>query len=191
MLRYRYWHIPVLMLAFAGSLFMACKKYRDPPPTDGYDGQDTSHYCNNQYAINYNWGFPGTPDSTTCIFPVDVFKGSWLFTDTVYLPDSTVLEVSNKSLVLTATEDTMHSHLAVSGWCSNGEHILITADRFKNAITDTVIPYSNGSQYLCSQADTISGRLNKYYNNDSFMQIDFTINTANGIQYHTGTAVKQ
>ncbi len=187
----RKWRLGAVgMLACAGLLWGACKKYQDPPPTNG-DDRLTGHYCNNPYAINYNWGFPGIPDSTVCIFPNDQFVGSWQFTDTIMLPDSSIAEITLYHLAFSSREDTSRNHLSVAGFCNNNRAFQITADRFGNALTDTLIEYTDGGQFFCSESDTVSGRMNLYYENDSLLKINLMVLTPGGIQYHIGTGIKQ
>jgi len=180
----------ISMLALAGILWGACKKYEDPPATNG-DDRLTNHYCNNPYAINYNWGFPGIPDSTVCIFPNDRLTGSWLFNDTVLLPDSSIAEIVLRQLVFTSREDTSRNHLAVTGFCNNGQALQITADRYGNILTDTLIEYTDGGQFFCSESDTISGQMNFYFQSDSLLKINLSVLSPDGLQYHTGTGIKQ
>jgi len=169
---------------------MGCKKYRDPAKPDIGDGLDSFHYCNNPLAVNFNWGFPGIPDSTTCIFPVDKFKGTWIFNDSVYTPDETLQEVIIKTLVFTPTEDTLLTHLAISGWCTGPEQMLVTADKYGRALTDTLLEYTAG-QLICTTTDTISGSFQQYFKSEDTMKVDMTLNSASGIRYHRGTAIKQ
>lgn len=179
----------IIFFAAMGFMIAACKKYKDPPPSSG-DDRLTNKYCNDPRAINYNWGFPGIPDSASCIFPIDKFVGNWVFTDTVYLPDSTISSIDTKQLNFTSTEDTMRAHMAVTGLCSNNSSIKITADRFHTALTDTLIQYSNGAQTFCSNADTVMG---SFVRDDSIASIKINLTEMDevGTKYHTGIAVKQ
>src|SRR4051812_10618768 len=79
--------IPVILLLLA--LFMACKKDADPSaPRPG--ALDTTFYCNDPDAVNYNWGFPGTPDNSKCYYPSDIYAGTYSFTDSVYNIDNSL-----------------------------------------------------------------------------------------------------
>lgn len=179
----------ITVLSLTGFIWAACKKYKDPPATNG-DDRLTNKYCNDPRATNYNWGFPGIDDSATCIFPVDKYTGLWNFIDTIYLPDSSIAEIVTRQLNFISTEDTLLTHMQVSGFCDNGNTIKITADRFHTAITDTLIQYSNGAQPFCGNTDTIMGIFNHY---DSLpkISINLTEMNATGMRYHTGTAIKQ
>src|SRR5579872_3418748 len=61
----------------------SCSKYKDTKATA--DPRLTNPYCNDTNAVNYNWGFPGKPDSTVCFYPTDVFKGIYTFNDSIFL----------------------------------------------------------------------------------------------------------
>ncbi len=177
-----------LVVACAGFLLGSCDKYADPPNSNG-DDRLTNPYCNDPRAINYNWGFPGKPDSTVCKYPIDNFKGSWQFNDTVYLPDSSIAEIASRNLTFTSTEDTVLQHLNVTGFCNNNRGIKITADLFQTALTDTLIPFTEGGQLFCSDADTVMG---KFVSIDSAKQIKISLTeiTPLGTRYHTGIAIK-
>lgn len=178
--------IVVLPVMLAG--IVACKKYKDPAKPD-VDLEDR-RYCNNPLAVNFNWGFPGIPDSTTCIFPVDKFAGAWIFGDSVYAQDGTLQEVITKTLVFTPTEDTVLTHLEVAGWCAGPAKILVTADRYGKALTDTLLEFTPG-QLICIETDTINGVFQQFNGINDTMKVDMTLNTASGIRYHRGTAIRQ
>jgi len=168
----------------------ACKKYKDPAKPDIDDGLNGRRYCNNPLAVNFNWGFPGIPDSTTCIFPVDKFKGTWLFHDSVYTTDEVLQEVITRTLVFAATEDTLLTHLAVAGWCGGTERMQVTANKYGLAQVDTLLEYRPG-QLICSASDTVTGYFQQYTAAEDTMKVDMVFNTAAGIRFHRGTAVKQ
>ena len=70
----------VVMLCL--SSFLACTKWADTQKPS--DPRLTQKYCNDPFAVNYNWGFPGLPDNSTCIFPSDLYVGTYLFHDSIY-----------------------------------------------------------------------------------------------------------
>jgi len=181
----------LLAVALPLLVFYACTKYKDPPAT-GLDPRLTNHYCNDPDAINYNWNFPGIADSTTCFYPVDSFKGTWNFYDTVYLPSGDTASISMKQLVFTPTEDSVKAHLAITGWCGNGSAIYVTANKYYRADVDT-IPGGAFGQYLCGGTDTLNGYFMR--NTDDTLQrsmkVDLTINSSEGVTYHRGTAIRQ
>jgi len=179
----------ILAVAAPALLFFACKKYTDPARPDVGDGLKNG-YCNDPRAINYNWDFPGTPDSTTCIFPKDPFLGTWSYKDYVTLPNGDTDAIVDRSLVFTATEDTLRSHLAVAGWCSGNIPFYVTATKYRKATVDT-IPGSPLGQFLCDNSDTLNGTLDQAAWLGDTMRVDFVINNDAGIKYHRGLAVRQ
>ncbi len=173
------------LLAACCVVIYACSKYKDPPPAQ-HDDRLNNPYCNDPRAVNYNWGFPGTPDNSVCTYPVDSFLGSWLLNDTIYFPDGAVAGTLVKNLTFSKTEDTILTHLAVTGWCSGTAPFYVTANKYKKALVDTLLVGSPG-QYLCNNTDTLSGSLTTQ---SDTIRIDFTITNAGGTTYHKGTAVK-
>lgn len=182
-----------MLLVLPAVIFYACKKYQDPP-TLPLDPRLTNHYCNDPRAVNYNWNFPGIADSTTCIFAVDSFKGTWIFYDTITQPSGDTVGTSVKQLLFTSTEDTVRTHLAVTGWCSGTTPFYLTANNYGRLDVDT-FPGGAFGQFLCDQTDTLNGYALK--NSDSTaislnrMRVTFTINSQGGITYHNGTAFRQ
>lgn len=177
----------LLLLMGTAATFYACSKYKDPPPGVPNDELKNRRYCNDPRAINYNWGFPGTPDSTLCFFPIDSFQGAWKLYDTTLLPDGSISNTQVKNLVFTKSEDTLRTHLAVTGWCTGGMPFYITADKYNKAFVDTMLSGSPG-QYICNNTDTLSGELRQ---GKDTLNIDFMITGATGTTYHKGTAVRQ
>ena len=180
----------LMLLALPAIVFYACKKYKDPPVTT-LDPRLTNHYCNDPRAVNYNWNFPGIDDSTTCVFPVDSFIGTWIFHDTIYLPSGDTQGTTIKQLIITSTEDTAKTHLAVAGWCGGNTPFNATANKYNRADVDT-FPGGPFGQFLCSQSDTLNG----YFSKNPLdtltysLKVDFTINSASGVTYHRGIATK-
>jgi hypothetical protein len=183
--------VGILLLILPALIFYACKKYKEPP-TAVLDPRLTNHYCNDPRAVNYNWNFPGIADSTTCIYAVDSFVGSWTFYDTLFLPSGDTAGINIKHLTFISTEDTTRTRLAVTGWCNGNAPFYVTANNYGRIDVDT-FPGGPFGQFLCDQTDTLNGYMLK--NSDSTtnnrMQINFTINNAGGTVYHRGTAIKQ
>lgn len=172
-------------------VFIACSKYKDPPAAQPDPRLADSFYCNDSRAVNYNWGFPGVPDNSICIYPVDSFLGNWVFTDTLYLPNGDTAGTIIKNLTFTSTEDTTLTRLAVTGWCSNaGTPFYITANKYRLAEVDTMLGTYPG-QYLCNNTDTLNGTFNKNTGVVNTMKIELTITNAAGTVYHKGTATRQ
>ncbi len=170
---------------------VACEKYQDPDPAED-DERLTNPYCNDPRAVNYNQGFPGKPDNSVCIFPIDLFQGDWTFTDTVYAADESMLFTETVNLkITTVQDDETVAKLQVSGWCGN-EVLQLTANKVKEAYGDTLDNgLEEGWQVICSQQDTFSYIKFSYDLFDStFIKIDMSVRNANGLRHHRGTAVK-
>jgi len=170
-------------------VFIACSKYKDPPPAAPPPDLD-NFYCNDSRAVNYNWGFPGIPNNEICIYPIDSFLGTWTFYDTIYLPSGDTASTQIKTLVFTSTEDTVLSHMAVNGWCGAWP-LYVTANKYGRAETDT-LP-GNMPQYLCGGTDTLFGTFTRQTDtvSNNKMLVDLTVNTASGTANHRGIAIKQ
>lgn len=182
---------PGLLIAVLSAVVLfACSKYKEPPPAGHYDELDKRPYCNDPIAVNYNWGFPGVPDSTKCIYAVDSFEGSWLFKDTVLLPNNDIAEIVDRNLTFTSTEDTIKTHLAVTGWCNGNIPFYITANKYGRATIDS-LPVGVPGQLLCVSTDTLNGNFNKRPYGPDTMKIELTITNAGGTRYHKGIAIKQ
>ncbi len=183
----------IYCLIIAGLSIAACSKYKDPPRT-GLDDRLDKHYCNDPRSVNYNWGFPGIPDSTICIYPVDPFLGTWIFTDSVSRQGGDSVTVQVKTLVFASTEDTVLTHMAVHGLCSDSEPFYITANKHGFAYVDSLFEF-NAGQLFCSSGDTLTGFIN--FNTDSAaitrgtLMFNLSVSSADGIIYHKGAAVKQ
>ena len=180
-----------LCAAALAVVIFSCSKYKDPPST-GIDDRLKDKYCNDSRAVNYNWGFPGIPDNTVCIYPVDSFIGTWLFTDSMFLPNGDNVGVQLKTLTFSSTEDKALTNMAVTGWCNNASPFYVTANKYSVATVDTSAGGMLG-QFLCNNSDTLTGQI--MFSLDSALKgtmlIDFTIANAGGSTNHRGRAVKQ
>lgn len=165
----------------------SCLKADDPPPAKPNPNL-TNHYCNNPNAINYNWGFPGIPDSTVCVFPDDLFKGQWVLTDSIFHADSTFNYAETQTLNFLPTEDSSRSHLKITGFCGNTSFLLATADKYGNAVIDSMNSTTAG-QFLCSPNDTAIGEFQIIQPGRDSMQIQLTVTGLSG-GYHKGIAKK-
>ena len=183
--------IAIFILAFSG-LMVACSKYKDPK---GPDLGLTNKYCNDPAAINYNHGFPGVPDNSVCVYAVDLLSGTWLYQDSLFFPDSTFYQARNYTLQISedlSANDSMRNKLEVAGFCSNGQRLKITANRYGNALTDTLIEFVPGGQFFCQVGDTISGSFMRTLDTTTAaLRIDLFERNASGQFYHRGIAVKQ
>ena len=162
-------------------LLSSCSKWQDKPATN--DPRLTNPYCNDPQAVNYNWGFPGKPDNTTCYYPTDLFKGGYSFTDSVYLPDDSLALVNAYSLYVTPLN---HTAMSVSGFCGGNVILKFTAGKYGTATVDTNATVQAG-QYLCRELDTVSGTFTTTNNG---LYVSFKVVSDTGFTSHRGTAKK-
>lgn len=170
----------------------ACEKYKDPAPENiDLEGRV---YCNDPVAANYNQGFPGKVDNSTCIYATDLFEGLWSYEDSVFLPDLTFVRAETYTLNFNAEDiatDTFRNSLVVSGFCP-GRSLTLTANRFGSAFTDTLIQYTEGGQYFCQNTDTVSGMFRVMTDSTGTrMSIQLSTLTPEGEYIHNGHAIKQ
>ncbi len=169
----------VVLLLLAG-----CKKYKDPAPIQD-DRLDDKKYCNDPAAVNYNWDFPGTPDNTVCIYPAQLFKGNYLYVDTLLSTEGAVVLTDTFPIQIVQIDST---HLTLSGFCPTTTHSA-KANRFFSFTIDSLL--GNG-QVFCNGKDTIAGGGSKYGIGDtSTIQFNYTLQTDTGMTTHKGTAFKQ
>lgn len=175
----------------------SCKKWSDPhPPRDPI--LDQRKYCNDPDAVNYNWGFPGTADSTVCFYPSDLFQGTWLFTDSVYNSQD---QFDSAGSLVTYT---LHffgynkKKLALTGFCGPADSLILTAERSSfRAYADTTIMTSDTTfgygQFFCRTLDTLTGFFTKDLTDSlgNRMLIDLRVVSDTGINFHRGTAYRQ
>ncbi len=173
-------------------VILSCSKYKDPPTT-GIDDRLDRHYCNDPRAVNYNWGFPGIPDDDICIYPVDSFLGAWIFTDSVSIEGGDSIQVQTKMLQFTSTEDTVLTHMAMTGLCGPSA-IYVTANKHGLASVDSLSEMMAG-QFFCNETDTLTGTI--IFNTDTLaaptgiLLINFSVSSTEGILHHRGTAIRQ
>jgi hypothetical protein len=188
----------ILLVTLAACSMWACSKYKDPDPAQP-DGRLTHHYCNDPKAINYNWGFPGIPDNSVCVYPVDSFLGQWIYTDTTYFPNGDISGITVRNInIIQPESDTTKTHLTLFGWCSNNIGINLIAGKYNKAALDTIPGYPEG-QFFCNEtSDTIKGFINRYSVNDTLtnttsqhIAFDVIISNSGGVLYHKGRATKQ
>jgi len=171
--------ILLILLLFAAS----CKPYQDPEPIS--DDRINNPYCNDPSAINYNWGFPGLPDNSLCVYPTDVFTGNYTYFDTAYDAALNVLATNSYNLQISNVDTT---RLLINGFCS-GITIKATANRFLDFVIDSI--HGNG-QVFCDPLDTIIGGGQKSDFYDSlYILFNYQIESDTGLATHKGRAVKQ
>jgi hypothetical protein len=185
-----------LLLAVGTVFVLSCIKYKDTKATP--DPRLTNPYCNDPNAVNYNWGFPGKPDSTVCFYPTDVFSGTWEYHDSVFVQPSGLFIYAD-SFVMTITK-LSRTKMTVSGFCGGGGSLTLTAGLLFIATVDTTIGDSllnatinaDEGQPFCMPQDTVNGTFTKNIISDSMMSIVLTVNSDTGvISTHIGTAYKK
>ena len=165
-------------------LIAACKKKPDPVG-DTTDPRLDKPYCNVPEAVNYNWDFPGTADSSVCFYPSDVFVGNYRFVDTIYYPDYTLAAVDTLNLQVTAAT---RSRLLIAGFCDGNQTLKLVANRNLRATLDTVVGLG---QTLCRPLDTVSGYISRLLTDTAgHVNFYFTVVADTSVTLHQGTAVK-
>lgn len=186
-------YIIATVILAATALIWGCKKTDETATIT--DDRLNRPYCNDPLAINYNWDFPGTPDNTKCFYPIDIFGGTYKFTDSIYDADYQPDTVLSYALQLFSINGSKVK-IGIKGFCAN-ETLTLTADRFYKAYLDSLSAVVNGfdtklaGQLSCRKVDTISGYIQKSKTDSSKLSIYFTIASDTGISYHKGTAIKQ
>lgn len=179
-------YLCVLSVAIAG--MGSCAKYKSTVAKP-YTG-DTTRYCNDPNAVNYNWNFPGVPDSTVCFYPTDVFAGVYLCHDSIYLASSGLF-IRADTLILTIIKHT-ETAMTLSGFCPTPSVINMTAGLQFSASIDTAVGDSVtdiSGQLLCGVPDTIAGNITQNQLDDSIIYINFTVSDDTGlITNHQGSA---
>ncbi|MBU3676067.1 MAG: hypothetical protein FGM54_02660 [Chitinophagaceae bacterium] len=172
-----------ILACFGLVLILGCKRYTDPNPIS--DDRIKNPYCNDPSAVNYNWGFPGKPDNSVCIYPSAVFAGNFLVNDTVWGPNQVVLQTQAFPLQIIAL-DTVRMQLL--GFCDTAKHSA-RANRFLRFTTDTLIGFG---QTYCAGKDTLQviGTQTNLFDTSGF-DIEYILNTDTGMVYHKGRANKQ
>lgn len=180
----------ITMFVIAVLLVYACNKQE---PFDTVSNADlATHYCNDPLAINYNIGFPGTVDNNVCIYPTEVFTGTYELKDSIYNGEFELDTVLNFTVGFTASSLT---GLKMYGFCVNGDTVRLTADRYYKAGVDSTLtlPDSNliEGHVFCRAIDTIKGSINKYSTDSNKLRINFIIASDTGINYHIGTGIRK
>lgn len=174
----------ILLLGIA-----ACSKSEDPSAPRPGD-LNNRFYCNDPEAVNYNWGFPGTPDSALCYYPSDVYAGTYTFTDSVYNGDNSLDSARSLTTYILNFIPLNKKTLAIIGFCGTMDTLHLTVDRVSLLTTiDTVAGFG---QTFCRMQDTVSGTvLNSRLDSTENLMFDFTVTSDTAINYHRGTAYKQ
>lgn len=178
--------ISLLLLIVA----LSCKKWEDPAPQD--NPQINNPYCNDPEAVNYNWGFPGKPDNTTCIYASDLFAGTYRFKDTVYNATDDLFLSADSIDIEIKKVDKRQMH--VTGLCAPGHVLLMTGVGMYNAYVDTTVGDSlsaNVGQLFCRTQDTVTGGFTRDKVDSSLIYVMFTVVSDTGITIRRGRAYKK
>lgn len=191
-----------ILKTFAVALLLSlglssCKKWTDPqPPYDPRLGEN--RYCNDPEAVNYNWNFPGVADNSVCIFPADLFKGTYTFTDSIYNSES-VFDSARPQTIYTLHLIALGKRsLRIVGFCNSMDSLKFTAERSTyRAGADTTIFLNDTTkvhgQFFCRTQDTLTGFVMKNQNDSAGKTIRFDLRVVSdtGVFFHRGTAYKQ
>jgi hypothetical protein len=158
-----------------------CKKYADPPPT--VTDKLTTPYCNIPAAVNYNWGFPGIVTNTVCIYPSELFEGTYTFYDSVLNANAEFEPFDTSIVTISKVTD---STLTIAGLCPSSFSAKATKN-FRFTLDSTTA----FGQVHCNNNDTINGGGIKQLFSDT--NFKFTYNLINNavVKEHKGTFIKQ
>ncbi|HRO42122.1 MAG TPA: hypothetical protein PL009_04775 [Flavipsychrobacter sp.] len=177
------------------TILFSCKKWSDPAaPQD--PRLDDNKYCNDPEAVNYNWNFPGQPDNSVCIFPADLFKGTYLFTDSIYNSQNVFDSARSQNIFTLQVFPIGKRTLRILGFCGLTDSLKFTAERSTyRATADTTIFLNDTTkvygQFFCRTQDTLTGFFMKSHTDTNALKIDLQVISDTGIYFHRGTAVKQ
>lgn len=171
-------------------ILISCQKYKDPTPTN--DARLTNRYCNDPAAVNYNVGFPGKPDNTICIYPSDVFTGTYIFRDSVFHTSDNIF-LFYDSVVISINPASYPSKISLTGICNSGGVLKLTASPTYLATVDTTIgdeTVINRGQPLCRLQDTVSGTIFRDRIDTTLLHITLQVASDTGMTTHIGDARK-
>ncbi len=101
-------------------------------------------------AVNYNWGFPGTPADSLCIFPATVLEGTYTVYDSLYdAADS--FQSASIYLGVSLTQIGKQS-VRMSQYCS--DDITLLCDAYLNILNDT----AQRQNWVMCQSDSLEFR---------------------------------
>ncbi len=184
----RYIRFIFVLFVVTTAVLLSCAKYTDKKATP--DPRLNNPYCNDPTAVNYNWGFPGTPDNTVCFYPTDIFKGVYEYHDSVLLK-TTGYFIASDTIEIRITKNS-NTKFSISGFCSSGTLLNLTAGVNFYATLDTAIGDTSTrvrGQAFCTVGDTVYGSLSKDRLNDSVLYINFEVASDTGVTtVHSGSA---
>jgi hypothetical protein len=179
-------HLPVIslcsLITILSVLFWGCKKYQDPPPQNlGL----TNPYCNNPKAVNYNWGFPGVPVDSVCIFPVDELKGIFTYYDSILDASGVYLPFDTTNIIINKITD---STINIDGLCSTSQPLSAKVTRNLRFYTDST---NSLGTIFCNPTDTINGRGTKARIGDTIIGFNYNIFNTSGSVIHKGILIRK
>lgn len=182
----------IIIYIAALALMVGCAKDMKP---DADAGLFERSYCNDPEAVNYNWDFPGTADSSVCFYPRDVFAGTYKVEDSIYNGEYELATVQTLYITFYALSK---SALRLTGLCGAGDSINLTASRFYKASIDStslILPPDDtvllDGQIACRPVDTLLGYITKNQDDSTSLRITWTIFSDTGVNYHIGTGKRQ
>lgn len=179
----------VLLLSLI-AVVSSCKKWQDPAPQN--HPEINTPYCNDPDAVNYNWNFPGKPDNTTCVYPSDLFAGTYRLRDSLYNnADELFLAADSADIVITKVDA---KHISVSGLCASGQVITLTAGATYQATVDTLVGDSttiSAGQIFCRSQDTVVGTFVRDKVDSSLIYVRLNITNDTGGVIRMGRARKK
>lgn len=178
----------VLACLLLCGFFTGCKEKEQVfPDTDPRLNQRA--YCNDPTAVNYNWDFPGRPDSSVCIFPSDLFAGSYRFTDSIYFAGGELDSAhSGKEYTLNIARIN-NTQMRLSGFCDGGQTVPLTGTRTQfRAVVDTV---TVRGALFCRPVDTVIGYISRRLADSLNLSVELTVYADTGVNLHRGTLRRQ
>ncbi|MFM6944660.1 MAG: hypothetical protein ACKOXV_05180 [Bacteroidota bacterium] len=166
------------------SSFIACTKWTVTQSPS--DPRLTQKYCNDPFAVNYNWGFPGLPDNSTCVYPADLYLGTYLFHDSIYSIANVLIDTNQ---VLLHIYKQKMDRVVILGFTTAVDSLFVSVLKNGNGSLDSLqnIP----GQLLSNVLDTVNGTCFKYLSDTLRLKINWKLKTATGIYFHKGSAIKQ
>jgi len=178
-----------LLLMIAWGSLLSCNKWKDKKAVN--DPRLTNPYCNDPNAVNYNVGFPGKPDNTICIYPTDLFRGTYLVKDSIYKDDTLFIRADSFLMTIQALSQTK---LSMTGFCPSGSSLSMTAGISYIATIDTNVGDTTTrsiGQTFCRIQDTITGTLTRDLVDTTKLRINFQVVSDTGVTSYLGHAMKQ
>jgi hypothetical protein len=188
----RYIILICAFIVFGVAVFVSCKKYKDPAPKT--DPRLTTHYCNDPIAANYNVGFPGIPDNTLCVYPRDLFVGTYIYHDSVWIEPKDIYVFADSFILTISAVPNSLVKILVSGFCKSGGTFSMTAGPTYVATVDSIVGDTTTlyqGQFLCRTLDTLSGTITKDKVDSTLLHMSLQVVSDTGITMHYGSAVKQ